>query len=148
MKVVIQRVSQASVTVNDSVVGKIGSGLVIFLGIKRGDNEADALYLVQKTVHLRIFCDSAGKFNLSALDTHAGILVVSQFTLLADTRKGHRPSFTDAASAIEARRLYEHFLSLLKKTGLQAEHGQFQEKMLVEVLNNGPVTIILDSKDH
>ncbi len=147
MKVVIQRVSRASVAIDNSIVASIGSGLVILLGVKQNDTEQDAQYLVSKIVRLRIFSDSAGKFNLSALDTNADMLVVSQFTLLADARKGHRPGFTDAAPPDKARALYEYFLGLLSESGLRVEKGEFQKKMLVEIHNDGPVTIILDSED-
>ncbi len=148
MKVVVQRVFQASVEVNGSTIAAIGPGLVVFVGVKHDDDEEDARYLAEKIVHLRIFSDSAGKSNLSALDTQGEILVVSQFTLLADTRKGHRPSFTDAAPAGIAKVLYEYLLKLLRKSSLRIEEGMFQENMLVKIQNSGPVTIILDSKDH
>jgi len=148
MKVVIQRVSRASVRVNNIIIGDIGTGLVIFLGVRQGDTGEDAQYLAEKITHLRIFADSAGKFNMSARDIRADILVVSQFTLLADTHKGHRPGFTDAAPATEAKILYEYLLDLLNNSGLKIEKGQFQEKMLVEIHNDGPVTIILDSRDR
>jgi len=129
------------------VVGQIGQGLVVFLGISRGDTEQDALYLAEKTVGLRIFPDSEGRFNLSALDTGADLLVVSQFTLLADTRKGKRPSFTQAAPPQEAEALFEKFLSYLRSSGLRVESGMFQQHMLVKIHNDGPVTIMLDSKE-
>jgi len=148
MKTVIQRAIRASVKMDDCIVGEIGPGFVIFLGIQQGDTEEDARYLSEKIIHLRVFSDSVGKFNLSALDTHADFLVVSQFTLLADSRKGHRPDFTNAAPPAEAQRLYEYFLIQLKSSGLRVEQGQFQKKMLVEIYNNGPVTIILESKDR
>ena len=147
MKALLQRVSKASVSVADDVVGQIGHGLVVFLGISRGDTERDALYLAEKTVSLRIFPDSEGRFNLSALDTGSELLVVSQFTLLADTRKGKRPSFTEAAKPEEAEALFERFLSYLRSSRLTVESGLFQQHMLVEIHNDGPVTILLDSKD-
>jgi D-tyrosyl-tRNA(Tyr) deacylase len=147
LKALLQRVSKASVSVADDVVGQIGHGLVVFLGISRGDTERDALYLAEKTVSLRIFPDSEGRFNLSALDTGSELLVVSQFTLLADTRKGKRPSFTEAAKPEEAEALFERFLSYLRSSRLTVESGLFQQHMLVEIHNDGPVTILLDSKD-
>ena len=147
MKALLQRVSKASVSVADEVVGQIGQGLVVFLGISRGDTEQDAQYLAEKTVGLRIFPDSEGRFNLSALDTSADLLVISQFTLLADTRKGKRPSFTQAAPPQEAEALFEKFLSYLRSSGLRVESGMFQQHMLVKIHNDGPVTIMLDSKE-
>lgn len=147
MKALLQRVSTASVTVEGEVVGKIGRGLVVFLGISRGDTEREAHYLAEKTVNLRIFPDSQGKFNLSALDVGADLLVVSQFTLLADTVKGRRPSFTEAAPPDQAQALIERFLTVLRASGLRVESGRFGEQMMVEIHNDGPVTIMLDSKE-
>ena len=147
MKALLQRASKASVSVAGEVVGQIGRGLVVFLGISRGDTERDARYLAEKTVSLRIFSDSEGKFNLSALDTWGELLVVSQFTLLADTKKGRRPSFTEAAPPEEAEALFEQFLSHLRSSGLRVTSGRFQQHMLVEIHNDGPVTIMLDSKE-
>ena len=147
MKALLQRVSKASVSIDNEVVGRIGHGLVVFLGISSKDTDRDAHYLAEKTVNLRIFPDSEGRFNLSILDTLGEFLVVSQFTLLADTKKGRRPSFTDAAPPAEAEALYEQFLSLLRSSGLKVEGGRFQQYMLVEIHNDGPVTILLDSRD-
>ena len=147
MKALLQRVSKASVSIDNEVVGRIGHGLVVFLGISSKDTDSDAHYLAEKTVNLRIFPDSEGRFNLSILDTLGEFLVVSQFTLLADTKKGRRPSFTDAAPPAEAEALYEQFLSLLRSSGLKVEGGRFQQYMLVEIHNDGPVTILLDSRD-
>ena len=147
MKALLQRVSQASVSVASEVVGEIGSGLVVFLGISRGDTELDARYLAEKTVSLRIFPDSEGRFNLSAIDIRGELLVVSQFTLLSDTRKGKRPSFTQAAPPQEAEALFEKFLSYLRSSGLRVESGMFKQHMLVKIHNDGPVTIMLDSKE-
>lgn len=147
MKALLQRVSQASVSVNGKIVGKIDSGLVVLVGIASGDSINDATYLVQKIAGLRIFTDSAGKFNLSVQDISGAILAVSQFTLLADARKGRRPSFTDAAPAVEAEKLFDLFVQELRKTNLKVETGLFQTHMLVEIHNDGPVTIILDSRD-
>ena len=147
MKALLQRVTGASVSVNDDIVGKIGQGLLIFLGVAAGDTEKDAQYLVQKTAGLRIFADEEGRFNLSALDIGGELLVVSQFTLLADTRKGRRPSFTDAAPPAEADELFKYFVKEFRATGLKVETGQFQQYMQVEIHNDGPVTVMLDSRD-
>lgn len=147
MKALVQRVRKASVSVAGELVGQIGQGLLVFLGISRGDTERDAHYLAEKTVSLRIFPDSEGRFNLSALDTRGELLVVSQFTLLADTKKGRRPSFTEAAPPEEAEVLFEQFLSYLHSSGLRVASGRFQQHMLVEIHNDGPVTIMLDSKE-
>ena len=142
----MQRVSAASVSVAREVVGRIGRGVVVFVGVAQGDSEDDARYLVQRVVNLRIFADEASKFNLSALDIGAELLVISQFTLLADTRKGRRPSFTDAAPPAQAEKLFALFVSEAKATGLKVETGRFQQYMQVEIHNDGPVTILLDSK--
>ena len=146
MKALVQRVSQASVSVNDRIVGKIGPGLVVFLGVAQGDSKEDTTYLANKMVNLRIFADEASKFSLSALDTKGDILIVSQFTLLADTHKGRRPDFTAAAPPELARELYEFLVEQVRATGLKVETGLFQEHMLVEIHNDGPVTILLESK--
>ena len=148
MKVVLQRVTRASVTVDGTVVGSIGSGLVVLVGIAKGDTEDDAQYLSQKSLGLRIFADREARFALSALDAKADILAVSQFTLLADTKKGRRPGFGNAALAGEAETLFNYFVQLLRISGLKVETGKFQAKMLVEIHNDGPVTIIMDSKLH
>ena len=147
MKALLQRVSAASVSVAGEVVGKIGRGLVVFVGVATGDSEKDARYLAQRTVNLRIFSDQAGKFNLSALDIHGELLVVSQFTLLADTKKGRRPSFTEAAPPAQAEQLFELFVDEARATGLKVETGRFQQYMQVEIHNDGPVTIMLDSRE-
>jgi D-tyrosyl-tRNA(Tyr) deacylase len=146
MKVLVQRVSRASVTVRGEVVGRIGLGLVGLVGVAQGDTEEDARYLVEKTVNLRIFPDEAGKFNRSLVDVGGGLLLVSQFTLISDTRKGRRPSFIEAAGPGEAEALFNRFVDLARATGLKVETGQFQQHMLVEIHNDGPVTILLDSK--
>ena len=148
MKALLQRVSKASVTVESEVVADIGRGLVIFVGVSTGDTERDAQYLAGKTVDLRIFPDSESKFNLSALDTSGELLVVSQFTLLADAKKGRRPSFTDAAPPQQAEALFQRFLEFLRQSELKVESGRFQEHMQVEIHNDGPVTILLDSRDR
>ena len=146
MKALVQRVSWASVSVNDKIVGKIGQGLVVFLGVAQGDSKEDASYLANKVVNLRIFADESSKFALSALETRGDILIVSQFTLLADSRKGRRPSFTEAAPPDLAKELYDFFVEQVRSTGLKVETGLFQEHMLVEIHNDGPVTISLESK--
>src|SRR5512139_634000 len=146
MKAVVQRVTSARVSVAGEAVGSIGAGLVILLGVASGDTEKDADFLAQKIVGLRIMADDAGKFNLSPLDKRSELLAVSQFTLLANTRKGRRPSFVDAAPPAEAERLFERFVSSLRATALKVETGRFQAMMLVEINNDGPVTIILDSR--
>jgi len=146
VKALLQRVSAASVSVAGEVVGRIGRGVVVLVGVASGDTEKDARYLAQRTVNLRIFSDQAGKFNLSALDIGGELLVVSQFTLLADTRKGRRPSFTDAAPPAQAEELFEVFVGEARTTGLRVETGRFQQYMQVEIHNDGPVTILLDSR--
>ena len=146
MKALVQRVSRASVSVDDDVVGEIGRGLVVFLGVAKSDSKEDAIYLANKVVNLRIFADESSHFSLSALETRGDILVVSQFTLLADSRKGRRPSFTDAASPDLAEELYEFFVEQVRSTGLKIATGLFQKHMLVEIHNDGPVTILLESK--
>ena len=148
MKALVQRVARASVSVNDKVVGKIGPGLVVFLGVAQGDSKEDAIYLANKVVNLRVFADESSKFSLSALDTKGQILIVSQFTLLADTRKGRRPDFTNAAPPDIAKELYEFFVEQVRAAGLKVETGMFQEHMLVEIHNDGPVTILLESKSR
>jgi D-tyrosyl-tRNA(Tyr) deacylase len=148
MKALVQRVARASVSVNDSIVGKIGSGLLVFLGVAQGDSKEDASYLANKVVNLRIFADESSKFSLSALDTKGDVLIVSQFTLLADTRKGRRPDFTAAGPPDLAKELYEFFVEQVRATGLKVETGLFQEHMLVEIHNDGPVTISLESRNR
>jgi D-tyrosyl-tRNA(Tyr) deacylase len=129
------------------VVGGIGRGLVIFVGVASGDTEKDVNYLVPKIINLRIFADDEGRFNLSALDIKGELLVVSQFTLLADTRKGRRPSFVEAAPPVQAEELFERFVEQARATGLKVETGRFQQYMQVEIHNDGPVTILLDSRE-
>lgn len=147
MKVLLQRVIKASVMVGGEVVGEIGPGLVIFIGVAREDSDKDATYLADKIVNLRIFADEASKFNLSALDIGAEIMIISQFTLLADARKGRRPSFEAAAPPEQAESLVDFFTNRVRSTGLKVETGRFQQHMLVEIHNDGPVTIALDSRD-
>ncbi len=147
MKVLLQRVNRASVTVEGEVTGAIGPGLVVLVGVAAGDSLKDVHYLAQKTAGLRIFSDSEGKFNLSVQDIQGSILAVSQFTLLADSRKGRRPSFIEAASPEAAEALFNSFVCELRESGLPVETGRFQTHMLVEIHNDGPVTILLDSRD-
>lgn len=147
MKALLQRVTTASVSVAGEVVGRIGQGLVVFIGIANGDTETDAQYLAQKIANLRIFSDEVGKFNLSALDIKGELLVISQFTLLADTKKGRRPSFVDAAAPAQAEHLFKEFVEQARATGLKVETGRFQQYMQVEIHNDGPVTILLDSRE-
>lgn len=145
MRAVIQRVSRAKVSVNGETAGEIGCGLLVLLGVGSGDSRADADYLAEKTIGLRIFEDADGKMNLSIADTAGALLVVSQFTLYGDVRRGKRPSFDAAAPPQQARELYEYFVEKIRATGLQCETGHFQEMMQVELVNEGPVTILLDS---
>ncbi|MEK7723102.1 MAG: D-aminoacyl-tRNA deacylase [Acidobacteriota bacterium] len=148
MRAVIQRVKRASVTVENKIVGKIGKGLLVLLGVSVQDTEKDAIYLAEKTLNLRIFEDSEDKMNLSLKDINGEILVVSQFTLYGDVRKGRRPSFIDAAPPEKANQLYEYFVSELRNKLLQVETGKFQAMMDVELINDGPVTILLDSNKN
>ena len=148
MRALVQRVATAYVTVADETAGAIGVGLAVLLGVAKDDDEADASYLVEKISNLRIFADGENRFNLSALDVRADILVVSQFTLYADTRKGRRPDFNQAAGPEEARRLYEHTVQLFRNAGLAVAIGRFQEHMQVTLQNDGPVTLMLDSADR
>jgi len=144
MKALVQRVGSASVSVDNRIVSQIGPGLVIFLGIARDDTEEDASYLANKVVNLRVFASETGELDLSALEIGGGILIVSQFTLLADLRKGRRPSFTEAAPPDRAKELYEFFISQVRCAGLEVATGVFQEHMLVEIHNDGPVTLLLE----
>jgi D-tyrosyl-tRNA(Tyr) deacylase len=147
MRAVVQRVSRAEVRVEGRVVGRIARGFVVLLGVAGGDSEADAAFLVDRIVGLRVFADEAGKMNLSIGQVGGAMLVVSQFTLLADTNSGRRPSFSKAAAPDDARRLYEHFVSLALKRDVTVETGEFGAMMDVELVNDGPVTIILDSRE-
>ena len=147
MRAVIQRVRCASVTVGDERIADIGRGLVVLLGVAAGDDPDDAARLARKTAELRIFADAAGRFNLSLLDISGQALVVSQFTLLADTRKGRRPSFTQAAPPEEAEPLVDAFCASLRQAGVGVETGRFGARMLVEIQNDGPVTILLDTSE-
>jgi len=145
MRAVVQRVSEASVRIEGRVVGEIGPGLLVLLGVGRGDGEADADYLAGKVVHLRVFPDEGGQMNRSLLETGGSVLVVSQFTLYGDVRKGRRPGYSSAAPPEEANRLYEHFVALLRGLGAKVETGVFQAMMDVTLVNHGPVTLWLDS---
>lgn len=147
MKALLQRVTSASVSIDGEPVGSIGRGLVVLVGVAVGDTEKDVDYLLQKTVNLRIFSDGVGKFNLSALDIKGELLLVSQFTLLADTRRGRRPSFTGAAPPAQAEELFLLFVSKAHATGLRVATGRFGRHMQVAIINDGPVTVLLDSRD-
>ncbi len=146
MRAILQRVKKASVTVDGKEVGVTGPGMVVFLGVEKGDTLLDATYLASKVVSLRIFADRSGRFNLSLLDTEGECLIVSQFTLLGDCRKGKRPSFDRAASPGLARQLYMLFITEVQKRGVPVATGEFQAMMDVALVNDGPVTILLDSK--
>ena len=150
MKAVLQRVSRASVTVDGQIVGAIdGAGLMILVGVEQGDTEKDSSYLAQKSTELRIFNDQAGKMNLSLMDVGGGCLVVSQFTLAADWRKGRRPGFSRAAAPAEGERLYLHFIEQLKGLGVKkVETGAFGSDMKVELVNDGPVTMLLENRSE
>ncbi len=148
MRALIQRVAEATVEIGGAEVGKIGPGLVVLLGVAGEDDEADARYLVEKIINLRIFADEDNRFNRSALDVGAEFLVVSQFTLYADTRKGRRLDFNRAAPPDQAEQLYDHAVQLLKDTGLSVATGRFQEYMQVRLQNDGPVTLLIDSADR
>ena len=145
MRVVVQRVSLAKVTVNAETVGEIGRGLLVLLGVGQTDSESDADYLADKIAGLRIFEDENGKMNLAVAEVGGALLVVSQFTLYGDVRRGKRPSFDAAAPPQRARELYEYFVRRIRAAGLTCETGRFQEMMQVESVNDGPVTILLDS---
>ena len=147
MRAVIQRVTRAKVTVADQLVGEICSGLLVLLGVTHFDDEKDAEYLVDKIVNLRIFSDADGKMNLSLADTDGEMLVVSQFTLYGDTRRGRRPSFIEAASGEDALKWYKYFVAKARKSVEKVATGKFGAMMDVELVNDGPVTIILDSKN-
>lgn len=145
MRLIIQRVKKASVTVSDQTVGSCGRGYLVLVGIGQGDTPADVLYCADKTAGLRIFEDENGKMNLSILDIGGEVLAISQFTLYGDVRKGKRPSFTDSASPETAKELYELYVDKLRETGISTQTGVFGADMQVELLNDGPVTIMIDS---
>ncbi len=146
MRAVVQRVSRALVRVGEEPVGQIGRGLLVLLGVAQDDGESDVSYLAEKITGLRIFEDSAGKMNLPLTEVGGAVLAVSQFTLYGDVRRGKRPSFDAAARPEKARALYEAFVQKLRESGLRCETGHFQEMMQVELVNDGPVTILLDSR--
>ncbi|HVZ18905.1 MAG TPA: D-aminoacyl-tRNA deacylase [Terriglobales bacterium] len=146
MRAVVQRVSRASVKVDGEIVGQIDVGLLVLLGVANDDTEQDADYLAEKITGLRIFEDAEGKMNLSVIDTKGSVLAVSQFTLFGDVRRGKRPSFDAAARPEQAKKLYEYFVERVRTTGLRCETGTFQATMKVELTNEGPVTIMLDSR--
>src|SRR5579863_7234647 len=146
MRAVVQRVSRAQVSVNGEIAGQIGLGLLVLLGIGRDDTEADAIYLSEKIAGLRVFEDPQGKMNRSVQEAGGSVLAVSQFTLYGDVRRGKRPSFDAAAPPEKARQLYDFFVEQIRSAGLRCETGQFQEMMKVELVNEGPVTILLDSE--
>ncbi|MGI6712937.1 MAG: D-aminoacyl-tRNA deacylase [Bacillota bacterium] len=146
MRAVVQKVLKGSVSVSGNVVGNIEEGLVVFLGVSKEDTLSDACYLAEKIANLRIFTDDEEKMNLSVLDTNGEILVISQFTLFGDCRKGRRPSFTEAAYPDVARKLYDDFVSCLLEKGLTVKTGVFQSHMVIGIENDGPVTMLLDSK--
>jgi D-tyrosyl-tRNA(Tyr) deacylase len=148
VRAVVQRVSQASVEVDGHIVGQIGRGLLVLLGVGQHDTLEDAAYLARKIAGLRVFADAEGKMNLALADVGGGVLVVSQFTLYGDTRRGNRPSFVEAAPPAVGRRLYEQFCDLLAGQGLPVETGVFQAHMQVHLINDGPVTLWLDSAER
>ena len=146
MRAVVQRVKQSSVKTNDEIVGRIGQGLLVLLGVAKGDSVADADYLANKIINLRIFEDEDGKMNRSLLETGGELLAVSQFTLLADCRKGRRPSFIAAAEPEKAIELYEKFVDRVRQMGVGVQTGRFQAMMEVALINDGPVTVIIESR--
>jgi D-aminoacyl-tRNA deacylase len=146
VRAVVQRVKRAQVAVNGAIVGQIGPGLLVLLGVAAYDNEADARELANRILRMRIFADYAGKMNLDIAAVGGQLLVVSQFTLLADTSSGRRPSFTGAAPPDRARELYQHVVSLCRGSGIKTEEGEFGAMMEVELVNDGPVTFVLDSR--
>jgi D-aminoacyl-tRNA deacylase len=146
MRAVVQRVSRATVTIDEKVTGEIGHGLLVLLGVGQSDNESDAEYCAEKICGLRIFEDDQGKMNRSLLDDGGSVLAVSQFTLYGDVRRGKRPSFDAAARPEGAKRLYEYFVERIRAAGLHCETGRFQEMMHVALVNEGPVTILIDSE--
>tara|TARA_B100000749_G_C18414135_1_gene460487 strand:+ start:922 stop:1386 length:465 start_codon:yes stop_codon:yes gene_type:complete len=148
LRILLQRVSKASVSVESRTVGEISQGFVIFLGISKDDSDKDIRHIVEKVTNLRVFVDSAGKFNLSALDIKADLLIISQFTLYADSSKGRRPSFLQAALPEKAETMFNQTVDLFRETGLNIQTGQFQANMMVSICNDGPFTVMLDSEDR
>lgn len=145
MRAVVQRIKESNVKVNSETVAATGAGLLIFLGVGKDDTEKEVLYLLDKVINLRIFEDEEGKFNLSLLDLKGELMVISQFTLYGDARKGRRPSFSEAAKGEKAQELYDYFIYKAKDMGIAVAHGYFGEHMEVKLTNDGPVTILLDS---
>ena len=145
MRAVVQRVKNASVTVDNNVIGEISHGLLVFLGVGDGDTDVDMKYIADKVIGLRIFTDSEDKMNLSVTDVDGEILVISQFTLYGDCRKGRRPNFTASMEPVGAEKMYENFIEYVKNQGIKTEHGEFGADMKVNLLNDGPVTLIIDS---
>jgi D-aminoacyl-tRNA deacylase len=148
MRAVIQRVSSASVTVDTRVVGQIERGFLVLLGVRRGDTRDDAAYLARKIAKLRVFSDEAGKMNLGLQEVDGAVLAISQFTLYADTRGGNRPGFSEAAAPDDGKRLYQQFCELLRDEQLEVQEGIFQADMKVALVNDGPVTIVIDSSER
>lgn len=148
MRAIIQRVSQANVKIKGKLVGEIGEGLLVLLGVGKEDTEEDIEYLIKKILNLRIFGDEKGKMNVSLLDIEGELLIVSQFTLYGDVRKGRRPSFTDSASPDKAKKMYEQFIKKCIEQNIDVETGEFGAEMDVSLINDGPVTILLDSKKN
>ena len=146
MRAVIQRITQASVSVDDRIVGQIGAGLLVFLGVSKTDTQVSAEYVVEKILGLRVFSDSEGKMNLNVREAGGRVLVVSQFTLYGDVRRGKRPSFDDAARPEQAKALYEYVVARISEQGLECATGEFQAMMKVAIVNDGPVTILIDSE--
>lgn len=146
MRAVVQRVKESKVEVDGKVIGSIGSGLLVLLGVGKEDDEKDVKYLVEKILNLRIFDDESGKMNLSLLDVKGELLVVSQFTLYGDCRRGRRPSYSESAPPENAKKLYEKFVEFSKNYGIKVETGEFGANMQVSLVNDGPVTLLLDSK--
>ena len=146
MRLVVQRVKHASVRIQNETVGEIGPGLLIFLGVGQDDIEEDVSYLVEKVLHLRIFADDQSRFNLSITDIRGSLLIVSQFTLWGDCRKGRRPSFSHSAPPEKAEPLYNLFIQKAEEAGLTVAGGRFRERMEVQLINDGPVTLLLDSQ--
>jgi D-tyrosyl-tRNA(Tyr) deacylase len=146
MRCVVQRVDRARVIIDEQIISSIGKGVLVFLGIEKGDSYGDADFLLEKIIHLRIFEDPQGKMNLSLLETSGEILIVSQFTLLADCRKGRRPSFISAEEPEEAKKLYDYFISIAREKIYRVGTGEFQAMMKIESVNDGPVTMLLDSR--
>lgn len=148
MKAVVQRVKNAHVTVDNTIISNIENGLMVLLGIQQGDTEQEADFLVEKIIHLRIFEDTQGKMNLSLKDLKSELLVISQFTLVGDCKKGRRPSFTRAADPDRANALYEYFIGRAIESGVVTKSGQFQANMDVSLVNQGPVTLVLDTREN